>query len=186
MVASRVRWQWVLPICQVLLAAALVYTGKLEERSRLAQMQERAAAVVPPPGSLVFISETDGWGYVPVSAQIVVAVDFPIGIVFSPFLLLDVRAPDSLVSCVGLAGVFIFWWWTGRWIDLRPKQIIKRRPARIAVASIGLPASAGLGAYTAFSYWGHSPLAHLGIMIWCLFGIILFVRMLSRKRAVAS
>ena len=184
MAISRVRWRWVLPVCQVLLAVALTYTGKLEERTHLAQMQERAAAAVPPPGEIPFIPMADGWGYVPVSAQIVVAIDFPVGIAFSPLLLFDVKAPDSLFLCVGLAGVFPFWWWTGRWIDLRPMQIIKRRAARIAIASIGLLASAGLGAYTAFSYWGHSPLAHLGIMIWCLFGISLFVRMLIRKRTI--
>jgi hypothetical protein len=127
MTSSRIRWRWVLPICQVILGAGLVYTATLEERTYRAQIQERAAAAIPKPGSLSFIPDTAGWGYVPISAQVVMAINFPVGVVFSPLFFIAAGS-DSLVLGVGLAGVLAFWWWVGRWIDLRPKKLIHRRP----------------------------------------------------------
>jgi hypothetical protein len=175
----------VLPICQVLLAVGLVCAAIFQDRVQRAETQLRATAAIPQAGDLSFLPETSCYAPIPLTAQAVFAIDFPVLLTFSPLILLGVKSAVYYLG-LSLVGVFIFWWWVGRWIDLRPKQMIQHRPARIAVDYIGLLASIGLAAYTLHYHWGQSELAHLGILLWCLFGIVIFAKMLWTSRIIPS
>jgi hypothetical protein len=180
MVIPRVRWRWVLPICQVLLAIGLVYMGSLEERTLRARAEERAAAILPERGAISFEPLTQSWGYVPLNDQIFIAIDFPVVLAVAPLKLIDLKS--KLVGrVVKLTGVFLLWWWVGSGLDFRGKKSSDRRVAKAAIAILGLLISIGLGAAVIFSYWGHTPLGHFGGLLWCIYGAVFFANALRRN-----
>jgi hypothetical protein len=189
MVNHRVRWRYVLPISQVLLAGTLIYTARLEKQVFVAegQVREAARARAQMPGE-----ETPGWqpisawDYVPRSTQVLVAVDLPAFVPFAPLALFDVQpTPHAFFyPAVGLACVFLFWWCVGRWLDFRPAPVFKNRAIRIAIVSAGLLASMGFGVAVWRSYWSEdpvAPLARLGAAAWCLVGIVVCATTLKRS-----
>ena len=189
MVNLRVRWRYILPICQVVLAGTLVYTARLEKQVFLAQGQVREAARARArmPGE-----ETPGWqpisvwDYVPRSTQVLVAVDFPAFVLVAPLILLDARLKPQVIFSqgFGLASVFLFWWCRGRWLDFRPAPMFKNRAIRIAIVSAGLLASMGFGVAVWRSCWSEdpvAPLARLGVAAWCLVGVVVCATTLKRS-----
>jgi hypothetical protein len=188
MVNLRVRWRYVLPICQVLLAGTLIYTARLERQVLLAEgeIREAARSRVQMPGEETVGWQPVIWDYHPLSAQALMAIDFPAFVPFAPLAMFDVQlAPHALFyPGAGLACVFLFWWWVGRWLDFRPKPMFTRRAIRIPIVSVGLLVSMGLGAAIWSSYWSHSPVApvgRLGVAVWCLVGIVVCATTLKRS-----
>ena len=187
MVNLGVRWRWVLPVCQVMLAGTLTYTARLQRQVLLAEEQVRETARLPKPGEVPILGwQLIIWDYVPVSAQVLVAIDFPGFVLLAPIALFDAElTPSALFSRgFGLASVFLFWWWVGRWLDFRPAPMLRNRVIRIATASAGLLASMGLGVAIASAFWRHDPVAplgRLGAAAWCLVGIVVCATALKRS-----
>jgi hypothetical protein len=178
MATSRIRWRWVLPICQVLLAIALLYTGTLDEKIDRSRMEEQAAAVLPEPDSISF-EPIGSWGYVPLSTQIAFAINFPATLALIPLKFLDLKL-KLVNAAISLVVVFVFWWWVGRCVDVRSWPGFEWHPARITAGATGLLLSSLVGTTALLSYWGHTPVAHIGAVLWSLFGAVFFLRMLRR------
>ena len=176
-----------LPICQVMLAGTLIYTARLEKQILLAEEQMRGAARLPKPGEVLCSGwQPIIWDYVPLSAQVLVAIDFPAFVLVAPIALFDAElTPSALFSRgFGLASVFLFWWCVGRWLDFRPAPMFKNRAIRIGTVSAGLLALMGLGVAIASSFWRHDPVAplgRLGAAVWCLVGIVVCATTLKRS-----
>jgi hypothetical protein len=179
-----VRWRWVLPVCQVILAAALFYTAGLEKQVVFAESEVRDAARSPKPGEELTLGwQPVIWGYVPRSNQILTAIEFPVILAGAPLALLTGNQ-NVFYRALILVGVFLFWWWVGRWLDFRPAPMFKNRAIRIVIVSAGLLASMGLGVAIASSYWRHSfvyQAERLGAAAWCLVGIVVCATTLKRS-----
>ena len=178
----------VLAFCQVALAAALLHYGQKREDSLVSTATTQS---VPEqqnePGTAGVVWNGRPWGYIAPEKQVCLAINAPPTVLLLPmYAIAGDRAdeiPPLLVRVIYLILIGVFWFWLGRRL-LAPAGT--RRSAlirRLAVISLVLVAL-GLFLMTQ-TYWGHSPVAHLGMCIWMVILGIWAGRYLLRSRGYA-
>lgn len=177
---KRVRWRWILPLMQVVLAGVLLYWGMMQYRAKVGH---GPTVTLDMENSTVSWDVPAVWDYIPPAHILLMCVNLPALVLASP---LPAIAPENhlLHRTVLLIVVFLFWRWIGSRLDQRTGNLPQRvgLPSRVRVGAWIL----GIVAAAAFAVFGAWSLVHPGglalvlpasVVAWALF----FVWYLSRK-----
>jgi len=176
-----------LAFCQVVLAATLLYLGHKREDSFNSIATIRSSPLVKDePGTATVDWSAEPWEYMAPEEQVCLAINAPPTFLLYPiFVIAGSRAeeiPPLLVRAIYLILIGVFWFWLAKYVPGRSEP--RRRPFLLLLAAISLLFAARGLFFTTQTYWGHSPIAFLGICVWLLVLAIWAGRYLWRAKGL--